>query len=117
MLATLSFLTDSDANNWARNCTERNKSAIAANLVPWTQFLAALDLYFKDPREAAHAAFIKIKSNTPARTVSLKVDKLRVKGDLTDLWQIRFMAYFTLYRVVPGDPWTSMGLHNDFDDL
>lgn len=87
VLAALSFLTDGDADNWARNYTEINKSAIAADLVPWTQFIAALDLQFKDPREAeyARAAFVKLKmGDTPAHTFFLKVDEVRVKGELTD---------------------------------
>jgi hypothetical protein len=87
VLAALSFLTEGDADQWARNYHKVNKIALERGNVTWESFIAALDAQFKDPREAeyARANFVKLKmGDVLAHTFFLKVDELRVKGDLTN---------------------------------
>lgn len=87
ILAILSFLTEGDADQFARNYLATHQAAIDDGTVSWTDFLAALDAQFRDPREAekAREALFRLKmGDQTALAFFLKVDELRVRGELTD---------------------------------
>ncbi|KZV98513.1 hypothetical protein EXIGLDRAFT_701017 [Exidia glandulosa HHB12029] len=106
ILATLSYLTQGDANVWARSYFTNHQDALAANTVVWTTFLEELDARFKDPRLAADARqkFLHFKmGNTDARTFFIEVDELRDVAGYAKSTQHDDHVVDTLERNMPAD--------------
>jgi hypothetical protein len=86
IIMALSYMTAGDASAWAKAWYDANWQTIGT--FTFIQFIADLDAYFTDPREAERARSqlfrLQYLRTDDARSFFLRFNELRVKSGLTD---------------------------------
>ena len=88
IIATLSYLTKETAATWQKGWQDRNRDALYAGHVRWTDFLEEMDQHFHDPRQAERARKdlfrMKIGFTEEFRNFLVKFDDMRQKAKMND---------------------------------